>query len=175
LQWANLKGAGLQKVNFRGANLQNANLWEAALLGADLRGANLRNANLWETYLARANFDGANLEGTCLDPSNEPNGEVDAFERDEAGWCIGYRTMRSPCLGGLGYEPGKSYKAPIFSTADTKCHPGLYLAPVLHEVQQEYYLETIVRVITPPEEIHKAGSKYRCRWFVVAGEINNDS
>ena len=162
LRNADLEGAHLEGAHLEGANLEGATLSRALLLGANLEGANLEDTILWET-----DFTGTNLKGTCLDPSNRPNGRAWRFERDiDPNWVVGYRTVHSPYLGGPTYTRG-IYKAPYFSTATTKCHPGLYLYPARIDVKLAYPEAEIIQVLTRPEVIHEAGWKYRCKWFVV--------
>ena len=60
----------------------------------------------------------------------------------------------------------------MFSTANTKCHPGLYLFPKIQNVID--YIDNnceIIKVETLQSEIHKAGNKWRCRWFKVIGIV----
>ena len=167
LNWADLGGANLRRANLRRANLRRANLGganlrEANLRRADLCGADLGRANLREADLRWANLCGANLGGTCLDPAGKSNGDVATFARD-GGLVVGYRTANSPVVGGAGYESGKTYTAPVFSVADTECHPGLYLAPTIYSVERP---GPYVKVWARPEDVHKAGTKWRAREFV---------
>ena len=141
--------ADLSGANLRGADLSGANLSEADLRGANLRGADLR---------------GAYLSETCLDPTNSPNGQVTGYEPD-GDYLIGYRTQDSPYLGGNGYQPGQTYKAPYFSTSDTDCHPGLYSFPTLKAARQEHPDKVYIRVWVKAEETHQAGRKWRHKKF----------
>jgi len=173
---AYLWGTDLARANLQQARLQDARLLHTYLRGADLRGADLRNADLRRTDLRWTKLDGADLRGTCLDPANIPNGEADEFERDaDPEWVVGYRTVHSPWVrSNIRYTRG-IYKAPWFSTADdTECHPGLYLCPTKDEVEAEHPKAIIIRVLTRPEAIHKAGRKYRCKWFVVEESLEWD-
>lgn len=83
--WTNLRGARLDKLNLKGANLkatdlrcaylEKANLEDANLSFADLRSANLENANLSGAdldgaYLKAANLRDANLFGAKLTESD---------------------------------------------------------------------------------------------------------
>ena len=63
---ANLSGANLSRLyiidsSFEGANLSQANFSGSALGGSSLKGANLKGANLSHTLLSDADFTGANL------------------------------------------------------------------------------------------------------------------
>jgi hypothetical protein len=160
--WAQGNGgrrADLQRANLRDADLRDADLRGADLQGADLRGADLRGADLQNTNLWNAKFDGAKLTGTCLDPTNKPSGAY-GFKL-ENGRAIGYRTTSN-------YEVGKTYKAPVFSTSPTECHPGLYLWPTLEQaVDYRSSWFSFIKVSAKPEDIHQAGDKYRCKEFHV--------
>lgn len=131
------------------------------LAGANLFRANLAGANLAGADLAGADLVRANLTGTVLDPINQPNGDTIEFEiittRANHQWVVGYRTSDSPMVGGPGYRPGQYYEAPYFSTADTACHPGLYLRP--HKEDGD------ITVYARPWDVHHAGDKYRAKWF----------
>lgn len=151
-------------ADLRGANLGGANLGGAYLSEADLRGANLRG-----TYLG-----GANLGGTVLDPTNAPSGADESWERTEDGMCRGWRTRTSTHCGSTTYENGRAYTAPVFSTAGTECHPGLYLWPKLYEATAWARGAEVIEVRSKPEDIHKAGGKWRCRQFVVVGVARPD-
>jgi hypothetical protein len=120
----------------------------------------LQNAILWNTK-----FDGAKLTGTCLDPTNKPSG-ADGF-MIENGRAIGYRSESN-------YVVGMTYKAPVFSTSPTGCHPGLYLWPTLEQARAYCWFSTCIKVSAKPEDIHKAGDKYRCKEFHVE-EVCNKS
>jgi len=195
LCYANLSNASLRNANLSNADLRNANLSCASLSCADLSnarlcGANLRraglikaqlrNASLYQANLSRANLDGTNLwfaglagaflEGTCLDPANSPNGRAEDFDPYEKGLVIGYRSRKTPHIG--EYLDGRTYRADWFSTADTPCHPGLYLCPSIPHVREfvSPSLKEIIAVVTHPKDIHRAGRKWRCRWFRVLGD-----
>jgi len=180
LSGANLRGAGLSGANLSGAGLSGADLSRAYLGRADLRGAclgraDLRGANLSGAYLSRAN-----LSGTCLDPSNSPSGAGDSFRKTSHGRVLGYRTQRSTCVGSAEYKPGKTYTAPVFSTAETECHPGLYLWPTLEQAQewaQEwaecYSADGIIKVSAKAVDVHSAGDKWRCKSFRVIAVVGS--
>lgn len=128
------------------------------------RGVDLGFVDLGHAYLGGAKLGGAYLGGTCLDPANIPNGDADGFEvvDPENGICRGYRTKNSPHLGGPGYELGGWYEAPWFSTADTECHPGLYVRPEKDAGD--------ISVLFWKGCLHRAGDKYRVKRFIVEGE-----
>jgi uncharacterized protein YjbI with pentapeptide repeats len=181
LSCANLSGsylidADLSASNLSSANLSGANLSGANLLNTILTGANLIDADLQCTDLRGADFPGANLKNTCLDPANIPNQKnIELFESSD-GKVIGYRTRRSNCCGGTNYEDGKSYSAPVFSTGNTECHPGLYMFPTLARLEK--YIKSYrltgekIKVLIDPKDIHRVGDKWRCRAFTVIGAIN---
>jgi len=167
LRGANLRGANLSWADLRGANLRGADLrWAylswANLCGADLRGADLSGADLSGADLRGANLSGADLSETCLDPSRAPNGDTAGFAPDGE-HVIGYRTRGQPTMGGPAYEDGQEYAAPWFSTADTECHPGRYLCPTAEGMTDP------IRVRALAADVHRAGSKWRCRKFTVMG------
>jgi len=165
LRWVVLSGANLCRANLSGANLSGANLYGANLYGANLHWANLHWANLYG-----ANLSGANLGETCLDPMRPPNGDVEGFELiDDGEWAVGYRTGSSPHLGGPGYQIGESYVAPVFSTSDTECHPGLFVCPSVEAAQK--WGSDIIKVIFRPWDCHKAGEKHRVREFIVWAKV----
>ena len=78
----NLRGANLEKINFKetklyevildGANLKNANLYDAEIAGS-MREANLEGADLREAHLREADLRGANLKGADLTGAILPN------------------------------------------------------------------------------------------------------
>jgi hypothetical protein len=79
----------------------------------------------------------------------------------ENGRAIGYRTVSN-------YAIGKTYKAPVFSTSSTECHPGLYLWPTLEQaIGYSGSYQGFIKVSAKPEDIHKAGNKFRCKEFHV--------
>ena len=176
LSGADLSGADLSGADLSVAYLRGADLSVAYLRGADLSGAFLRGADLSGTDLRRADLSGTDLKDTCLDPGNMPNGIVDEYQR-KGDYCIGYRTRQSIHCGNNEYIPGQTYEAPVFSTADTECHPGLYSFPSLEKLEaflKEYQrpLHTPkVRVYVLPQETHKAGEKYRHKKFHKVEEI----
>ena len=156
-----LRGGGGELADLSGADLTGANLYGAVLYGANLSGANLSRADLsW------ANLYGANLSNTCLDPNNMPNANAEGFQA-EGEFIIGYRTRKAGHID--KYRDGRFYSADWFSTDETECHPGLYLWPTLkHAVEFSGDVE-MIRVRTKPSEVHRAGTKWRCRWFEVLG------
>ena len=182
LRGADLFGANLHRADLRGADLHEADLYGADLSGAillradlrwadlsgaDLSGADLRWADLRWADLCVANLYGADLRQTCLDPDNMPSGADDSFKRVR-GYVIGYRTRKAGHID--QYRDGRYYSADVFSTDDTECHPGLYLWPTLALAKSWSPNEELIKVRTRPTEVHKAGSKWRCRWFEVIGE-----
>ena len=68
---ANLAGAYLPEVDFRGANLANANLRGADLRQANLRGADLRGTDLRGADLGQASLEEANLHNTRIDNNTQ--------------------------------------------------------------------------------------------------------
>ena len=169
---ANLFGANLRGADLRGANLVGAYLCDADLRGANLRGANLRRAYLRRAYLRDADLRDADLRDTCLDPLAPPNGNCDAFTDLEPGWKVGYRTKNSPYMDGPQYIVGELREAPVFSTAPTDCHPGIFVCPTIDAVHQWLHSQKfmacpVVSVIFRPWECHRAGDKYRVRWCIV--------
>jgi hypothetical protein len=136
---------------------------------ANLSEANLHGADLSWAKLSWADLRGADLRGTCLDPTNKPNGDVSGFEKTKDGLVIGYRTAKTPHI--LQYLVGRVYGADFFSTDDTECHPGLYLWPTEERAIAFSGRAPLVRVETSPGDVHKAGGKWRCRWFRVVGEV----
>jgi len=107
------------------------------------------------------------LTDTCLDPENEPNADVAAFERC-GDFVIGYRTRKARHID--KYRDGRTYSADVFSTADTECHPGLYIYPTVTQVKEWTIEQEIIRVHVRPCDVHRAGSKWRCREFLVIGK-----
>jgi hypothetical protein len=173
LSCANLSGANLSGADLIGANLRDTDLSGADLSSAELINADLHGADLHGAYLYGANLRGANLSRTCLDQNNKANGNVDGFEH-EGDHVIGYRTARSIYCGETIYEPGKEYIAPVFSTAETECHPGLYLWPTPDDAiswsgKHNSDRHEIVGVRALASDVHKAGNKWRCRKFKVIG------
>lgn len=168
LEWTNLRGATLIEADLSCANLSGVNLEWSNLSEADLSGANLSCANLSEAYMREVNMSEADLTGTVLDPKNKPNANIEGFEI-EGQYVIGYRTQNSPAMGGDGYEVGESYEAPVFSTCETKCHPGLYLYPTLERVKALPGPYIKVRALI--SDVHEAGNKWRCKKFEVLTEV----
>ena len=195
LSYADLTNADLRCANFHRADLSNARLScanlscadvsNARLCGADLHRARLTNAELRDTCLHKANLSwakldgtslwyanlaGAILEGTCLDPANTPNGRAEDFAPYENRLVIGYRSRKASHID--EYRDGRTYSADWFSTADTEYHPGLYLSPSIPHACESVSpsRKEIIAVVTHPEDIHRAGSKWRCRWFRVLGD-----
>jgi uncharacterized protein YjbI with pentapeptide repeats len=171
LSGANLSGADLRGADLCGTDLREANLFEADLFEANLRGANLWGANLSGTNLSGANLRGANLENTCLAHDNEANSDVEGFEQTvRSGYIIGYRTESTPHIG--KFIVGRTYGADFFSTSDTMCHPGLYLWPSLPLAKSFSGDKTpLIKVLAPVEHTHKAGDKWRTRWFEVVEKL----
>lgn len=181
---ANLTRADLTCADLTCANLTCANLSKASLIDADLRCANLRGANLTcanlhgailtGAILTDAILTGADLTGTCLDPNAELSGASDkwlkATTRSGVVWVCGYRTLRSTHVGNQVYTPGY-YEAPVFSTAPTECHPGLYLFRTIKRARDWANGEPVIEVITLASEIHEAGGKSRCKWFIAGNEV----
>ena len=163
LRGADLSGADLRNANLSGANLSGANLSGANLCVANLSGANLRNANL-----SGADLRNANLSGTVLDPDNTPNGSVKWFEK-HGDKVFGYRTRKAGHID--KYRDGRVYSADWFSTCDTECHPGLYLWPTLETAKAWNSNDEIIKVVTNVQDVHRAGTKWRCRWFKVIGGV----
>ena len=159
LSYANLRGADLRYANLCGANLCGANL-----CGADLRYKNLSGADLRGADLSDANLSGADLQNTCLDPENKPNGNVEGFHKTPHGYVIGYRTEKAGHID--IYRVGQFYSADWFSTCTTECHPGLYLWPTL-SASLNWQNVTTIKVRTKADMVHRAGDKWRCRWFEV--------
>jgi len=171
LSGADLRGADLRGANLSGANLSGADLSGANLSGANLSGANLSGADLQGADLWGANLTGANLRDTVLDPNRNPNRNVKGFKKDKDGYVIGYRTRKTSHID--KYRNGQFYSADVFSTCpETECHCGLYLFPTL-QMAKEWSSESLIRVRTKPSEVHKAGTKWRCRWFQVLGSVKN--
>jgi hypothetical protein len=171
LSGANLSGANLSRADLYGADLSGANLYGANLSRADLYGANLYGANLSRAKLSRANLSGAKLLDTVLDPAREPNGDIDGFERD-GDYIVGYRTRTTPHIG--EYRDGRTYGADFFSVCTTECHPGLYLWPTLQHAKNFSGDAEFIKVRTYPKDTHRAGRKWRCRWFTVLGTVEGE-
>jgi len=164
----------LRGANLRGADLREADLHEADLCRANLCGANLYKANLYKADLCRAELRGANLYGAMLDKTviysnNTPNMAVVGFERLPGGYVYGYRNRKSEHFD--QYRDGRIYAADWFSTCSTECHPGLYLWPTVQEAIAWDSNAEIIQVKTKAVDIHKAGNKWRCRWFEVIGTV----
>ena len=154
---ANLSGTDLSLANLSGTNLSRANLSRA----------NLSGANLFRAYLSEVNLFRAHLSGTCLDPDAMPNADTIGFCIKE-GFVVGYRTRTAERID--KYRDGRFYSADLFSVSETERHPGLYLWPTLQQARgfSGGNSELIV-VRTKPSEVHRAGDKWRCRWFEVLG------
>ncbi len=162
LEGADLEGADLRDACLEGADLSRANLYRANLSRANLSHANLSRANLYGTNLDGTNLDGACLEGTCLDPANTPNGGVGGWEDVGDGYVYGYRTRRQPYQEGPDYQDGRHYEAPVFSTGDTRCHPGLYVEP-------KPVADDGIQVRLKRADLHSVRGKHRCKAFDVIG------
>ncbi len=98
LDWINMEGAVLQRVDFNGsslknailsltnlqeADLHNADLTEARLFEADLTNANLRNAKLVRATFERANLTGADLTGADLELADLTQANLTGAKVDE--------------------------------------------------------------------------------------------
>ena len=177
LRGANLRRTDLSRANLRRADLRRADLSGAYLYGADLSetnltGADLSRADLHEADLSETNLRGADLSGTCLNHSNEANGDTAEFQQYK-GRIIGYRSKVTSHVG--EYYVGRVYGADFFSTSDTECHPGLYLWPTLLGARAwSGDSVKLIKVLADPEHTHKAGSKWRTRWFEVTEEIQHE-
>ncbi|MFA5572154.1 MAG: pentapeptide repeat-containing protein [Candidatus Bathyarchaeia archaeon] len=172
---ANMFGANMSRANMFGANMSGANMSEANMFGANMSranmsGANMSGVNMSEADIFGVNLHGAILTGTCLDPNNTPNAIVDKFEIIN-GFVIGYRTKVTSHIP--EYKVDNIYSADWFSTCEnTECHPGLYLWPTLTiAINYSGSSNTFIKVRTKPKDVHKAGTKYRCKWFEVLEEI----
>jgi len=167
-----LAGAdGGVRADLSGADLSGADLSRARLSGADLFGARLSWADLSGARLSGAKLSGADLYGahlaqTVLDPDAAPNGDATGFQR-EGDWIVGYRTRKAGHID--QYRDGRIYAADWFSVCDTECHPGLYLWPTLAAASAWAPNHEIIRVRTRSQDVHRAGEKWRCRWFEVLG------
>ena len=166
-KWLASCGREGRRANLESANLESADLESADLGLANLRSANLRLADLKSAYLWLADLRLANLASTCLDPEADPNMQVEEFSQED-GYVVGYRTRATGHA--VMYRDDRRYSADVFSVADTECHPGLYLWPTLGHAYTWSKAETI-KVLTKATEVHKAGSKWRCRWFQVVGTV----
>ena|GEM_PF-5709961 len=156
LSYANLSRAYLERTDFTCTKLEGASLVGASLRKAKLEGAELFGANLFH----------ARLENTCLDPLNKPNGDVKGFQRC-GGYVLGYRTRQAGHVD--EYEDGRWYNADWFSTSANDCHPGLYLWP-LKALAHEWAIDReVIAVYSRPEDVHKAGLKWRTKAFLVLG------
>jgi len=169
---ANLTRANLTRADLRDANLHQtdltlANLTHAILIEANVTQANLTRADLTRADLFQANLAGAIVKGTCLDPDNEPNQDIEGFEHCGE-FVVAYRTREARHID--KYRDGRTYSADVFSTADTECHPGLYICPTVTQVKEFAVDQEIIRVHVRPRDVHRAGSKWRCREFFVVGK-----
>ena len=81
-----------------------------------------------------------------------------------------YRTERSMHIDERLYKVGVEYAAPVFSVADTSCHPGLYFA-TLEYIKETYAYINVVKVRIALKDAFRAGYKYRCRRFTVIAEL----
>ena len=134
---------------------------------ADLRSADLRSANLSGANLGGADLRSAKLSESWLDPEKKANGDVEGFVTVGT-HVTGYRTRKAGHID--KYRDGWTYSADWFSVADTECHPGLYLWPTLAQAKEFSPNDELISVSAPAEHVHKAGTKWRCRWFTVIGE-----
>ena len=182
LSHSNLSGSDLSGSDLRGSNLRDSNLRDSDLSHSDLRGSNLsgsdlscsnlsgsnlRGSNLRGSNLGGSNLGGSNVSMTCLDPANQANQQHDEFKK-RGKLKIGYRTRKAGHID--KYRDGWVYSADWFSTADTECHPGLYLWPTLEAAKNFSGGVEFIKVEFDPQHLHKAGPKYRVRWFRVIGE-----
>ena len=159
---ADLLRARCSRANFHGANFEGACLSYADLSYAELVGTNLTGANL----------HGAIVTGTCLDPANKLNYSA-SFRPDPERFAhvLGYRTRDTKHI--QRYQDGLYYSADWFSTAETECHPGLYIWPTYSKARDwKGSGHEIICVSTRPEVIHQAGLKWRCKWFYVIGNAD---
>ena len=67
---------------------------------------------------------------------------------------------------------GQTYIAPVFSTSETDCHPGLFVCRTEEEVRVfcvEHNQDpgTIIKVQMKRKDVHRAGKKWRVREFKV--------
>jgi len=102
--FANLSGAGLERVeayhakfinaNLAGAKLEGANLGEADFTRADLRGASLRGADLSRAHFFRAVLRDADLTGAHLAGADLANADLGG-----ALWIDGKRRCAADSLG----------------------------------------------------------------------------
>jgi hypothetical protein len=167
---ADLSGADLTRTRLSGANLSYADLSYADLTrtrlsGANLSGADLSYAKLSGADLTRTRLWKTNVANTCLDPNNQPNGDIAGFERCGR-YVVGYRSRQAGHID--KYRDGRTYTADWFSIADTECHPGLYIWPTI-EASLAWIDGYHIRVYVLPEDVHRAGAKWRCRMFKVVG------
>jgi uncharacterized protein YjbI with pentapeptide repeats len=107
-----LKGAALDKINFRRADLNGANLE-----GSKLAGANFSSASLCEAYVARAglqsanlqkaDLEGANLEGANLQDADLSRANLEGASFEKASMArarLGYAQLDTTNLGGASLE-----------------------------------------------------------------------
>jgi len=165
--WLLGKTGGCQ-ADLSGADLSGADLFSANLFSANLSSANLSSANLFSANLFSADLRSADVRETCLDPTNAASGVGRGVFQRRGRYCIGYRTRKAGHID--IYRDGGYYNADWFSTSDTECHPGLYLWPTRAAAQAWSPREEVIAVRTFAEDIHQAGSKWRCRWFQVVGK-----
>lgn len=132
---------------------------------------NFYRAQLNDAQLNDAQLNRAQLNETILDPNAEANADVDGFEIKD-GLAIGYRTRKSGDIG--DYLDGRVYSADFFSVCETECHPGRYLWPTLEAAKSWDSTAEIIKVKAPVEHIHRAGLKWRCRWFEVIGTADGE-
>ena len=149
---ADLRCAYLSRANLRDANLSRANLRDANLSGANLSGANLR---------------GADLSGTCLDPANTipPISDETLLSAEltiDGEFVRGWRTYKSQHCGTTFYERNSHHVAPYFSTSETICHPGIYMAGKAW-LDSNYPDVAIVPCHCLRSELHHAGDKFRAK------------
>lgn len=97
----------------------------------------------------------------------ELNQNIEGFEIED-NFVIGYRTRKTSYID--KYRTNRYYSADIFSTDDTECHPGLYIWPTIKRAK-DWDDSELIKIKTKKSEVHKAGNKWRCRWFYVIGSV----
>ena len=171
LSGADLLAARLSGSNMQGADLRGAYLCCSDLSGANLRGADLRGADLRDVFLQDVDLTGVRLDNTCLDPTAMGNCYARGYEktvtRSGHVWYRGYRSRRQPVMKGPGYVDGCWYEAPVFSTADTGCHPGLHVSATIEDAGR--WGSQVISVWFRETDLHCASGKDRVRSFWVEG------
>jgi hypothetical protein len=98
--------------------------------------------------------------------------DIEQFKRRGKGsYYYGYRTRNSPSSHNQWgqYEDGSCYRAPYFDSSPSQCSFGLYVCPTI-ELAKEWGTE-IIKVKFLGNELHKAGTKWRVKSFVVIGGV----